>query len=161
MWESLKDIFVSDNFGSIIIGISALIILLAYLVKKGIFSFRGKGLTVGISNEEELSIVRKQIEFCSADANNMLRDIMKIVPENTDIYKAKYTIERVFDELVKIVALNNITTDSTYIMLKQEVIWSIVSNINPEPTWNNLESMVKERVANAIKTLYEIRHNSK
>ena len=38
MWESLKDIFVSDNFGSIIIGISALIILLAYLVKKGIFS---------------------------------------------------------------------------------------------------------------------------
>ena len=161
MWESLKDIFVSDNFGNIIIGISALIILLAYLVKKGIFSFRGKGLTVGISNEEELSIVRKQIEFCSADANNMLRDIMKIVPENTDIYKAKYTIERVFDELVKIVALNNITTDSTYIMLKQEVIWSIVSNINPEPTWNNLESMVKERVANAIKTLYEIRHNSK
>ena len=163
MWESLKDIFVSDNFGNVIIGISALIILLAYLVKKGIFSFRGKGLTVGISNEEELSIVRKQIEFCSADANNMLRDIMKIVPENTEIniYKAKYTIERVFDEMVKIVALNNITTDSTYIMLKQELIWSIVSNINPEPCWNNLESLVKERVANAIKTLYEIRHNSK
>ena len=162
MWESLKDIFVSDNFGNIIMGISALIILLAYLVKKGIFSFRGKGLTVGISNEEELSIVRKQIEFCSADTNNMLRDIMKVVPENTEnIYKAKYTIERVFDELVKIVVLNHISTDSTYIMLKQELIWSIVSNINPEPSWNNLESMVKERVQNAIKTLYEIRHNSK
>lgn len=162
MWESLKDIFVSDNFGSIIIGISALIILLAYLVKKGIFSFKGKGLTVGISNEEELSIVRKQIEFCSADTNNMLRDIMKTA-DNTEIniYKAKYTIERVFDEMIKIVVLNHISTDSTYIMLKQELIWSIVSNINPEPMWNNLESMVKERVANAIKVLYEIRHNSK
>ena len=88
---------------------------------------------------------------------------MKIVPENTEIniYKAKYTIERVFDEMIKIVVLNHISTDSTYIMLKQELIWSIVSNINPEPIWNNLESMVKERVANAIKVLYEIRHNSK
>ena len=44
-------------------------------------------------------------------------------------------------------------------MLKQELIWSIVSNINPEPIWNNLESMVKERVANAIKVLSEIRHS--
>ena len=163
MGDSLKDKCDSDTFGSMMTSICALIILLAYLVKKGIFSFRGKGLTVGISNEEELSIVRKQIEFCSADTNNMLRDIMKVVPENTEIniYKAKYTIERVFDEMVKIVALNNISTDSTYIMLKQELIWSIVSNINPEPIWNNLESMVKERVANAIKVLYEIRHNSK
>ena len=71
MWESLKDIFISDNFGSIIIGICALIILLAYLVKKGIFSFKGKGLTVGISNEEELSIVRKQIEFCKIHSENL------------------------------------------------------------------------------------------
>ena len=61
--------------------------------------------------------------------------------------------------MIKIVVLNHITTDSTYIMLKQELIWSIVSNINPEPIWNNLESMVKERVSNAIKVLYEIRHS--
>lgn len=149
----------SENFWKSVIGIGALIILFAVLAKKGLISFKGHGLNVGTSNEEELAIVRTQIQWCEADCNNMLRELTKNLPEGTSMneYKAKYTIEKVLDELVKIVIFNHITLEPTYIKLKQDLIWSVVSNINPEPLWNNLEDIVKARVEVAIRTLYEIR----
>ena len=149
----------SENFWKSVIGIGALIILFAVLAKKGLISFKGHGLNVGTSNEEELAIVRTQIQWCEADCNNMLRELTKNLPEGTSMNenKAKYTIEMVLDELVKIVIFNHITLEPTYIKLKQDLIWSVVSNINLEPLWNNLEDIVKARVEVAIRTLYEIR----
>ena len=149
----------SENFWKSVIGIGALIILFAVLAKKGLISFKGHGLNVGTSNEEELAIVRTQIQWCEADCNNMLRELTKNLPKGTSMneYKAKYTIEKVLDELVKIVIFNHITLEPTYIKLKQDLIWSVVSNINLEPLWNNLEDIVKARVEVAIRTLYETR----
>ena len=159
MWENIKEVLVSDNFLRTVVGVGALVILFAVLVKKGLISFKGRGLKVGNTNEEELAIVRTQIQWCEADCNNMLMELTKKLPEGTSMneYKARYTIEKVLDELVKIIIFNHITLEPTYIKLKQDLIWSVVSNINPEPLWNNLEEIVKESVQVAIKTLYEIR----
>ena len=159
MWQAIQEVLTSDNFWKSVIGIGVLVILLAILVKKGLISFKGHGLNVGTTNEEELSIVRTQIQWCEADCNNMLRELIKKLPEGTSMneYKAKYTIEKVLDELVKIVIFNHIALEPTYIKLKQDLIWSVVSNINPEPEWNQLEDIVKERVEVAIRTLYETR----
>lgn len=159
MWTALFTFLESDNFLRAVAGISALVVLFSFLVKKRLISFKGKGLKVGVSNEEELSIVRTQTQWAEADCNNMLRELINKLPEGTtiDLYKARYTIEKVLDELVKIIVFNHITLEPTYIKLKQDLIWSVVSNINPEPLWNNLESIVKERVEVAIRTLYEIR----
>lgn len=159
MWQAIQEVLTSDNFWKSVIGIGALIILFAVLVKKGLISFKGHGLNVGTSNEEELAIVRTQIQWCEADCNNMLRELTRNLPEGTSMneYKAKYTIEKVLDELVKIVIFNHITLEPTYIKLKQDLIWSVVSSINPEPLWNNLEEAVKARVEVAIRTLYETR----
>ena len=159
MWQAIQEVLTSDNFWKSVIGIGVLVILLAILVKKGLISFKGHGLNVGTTNEEELSIVRTQIQWCEADCNNMLRELIKKLPEGTSMneYKAKYTIEKVLDELVKIIIFNHITLEPTYIKLKQDLIWSVVSNINPEPEWNQLEDIVKERVEVAIRTLYETR----
>lgn len=159
MWEAIQGTLTDGNFLKSVVGISMLVALLAFLAKKGIISFKGKGLKVGVSNEEELAIVRTQTQWAEADCNNMLRELINKLPEGTtiDLYKARYTIEKVLDELVKIIVFNHITLEPTYIKLKQDLIWSVVSNINPEPLWNNLESIVKERVEVAIRTLYEIR----
>lgn len=158
MWAALQGILTSDNFWKSVIGIGALVILLAVLVKKGLISFKGKGLKVGVSNEEELAVVRTQIQWCEADCEAMLRDISNTFSETEmDEYKAKYTVERVLDELVKIVIFNHICLEPQYVKLKQDLVWSVVSSINPEPIWNNLEPIVKERVGAAIRTLYEIR----
>ena len=78
--------------------------------------------------------------------------------EGDNIYKACYTVEKVLDELVKIVIFNHITLEPQYIKLKQDLIWSTVSKINPEPVWDKLEPIIRERVENAIRNLYEIRH---
>lgn len=158
MWAALQGILASDNFWKSVIGIGALVILLAVLVKKGLISFKGKGLKVGVSNEEELAVVRTQIQWCEADCEAMLRDISNTFSETEmDEYKAKYTVERVLDELVKIVIFNHICLEPQYVKLKQDLVWSVVSSINPEPIWNNLEPIVKERVGAVIRTLYEIR----
>lgn len=157
--DSLFTYLSSENFWKSAIGIGALIILFAILVKKGLISFKGKGLKVGVSNEEELAIVRTQIQWCESDCKDMLRELIKKLPEDLEmnVYKAKYTIERVLDCFVQIIIFNHISLEPTYIKLKQDLIWSVVSEINPEPVWDELESSIRERVENAIRNLYEIR----
>lgn len=159
MWEAIQGILTSDNFWKSVVGIGTLVILLAILAKKGLISFKGKGLKVGVSNEEELAIVRTQIQWCESDCKDMLRELIKKLPEDSemDVYKAKYTIERVLDCLVQIIIFNHISLEPTYIKLKQDLIWSVVSEINPEPVWDELEPPIRERVENAIRNLYEIR----
>lgn len=159
MWSALQGILTSDNFWKTTIGIVALVILFAVFVKKGLISFKGHGLKVGYPDEEERTIIRTQIQWCEADVESMLREIINNSMEaNDNIYKACYTVEKVLDELVKIVIFNHITLEPQYIKLKQDLIWSTVSKINPEPVWDKLEPIVKERVENAIRNLYEIRH---
>ena len=158
MWSALQEILTSNNFWKTVIGIGALVILFAVLVKKGLISFKGHGLKVGLSNEDELAIVRTQIQWCEADCESMLREVTNRFSETEmNEYKARYTIERVLDELIKIVIFNHICLEPQYVKLKQDLVWSVVSSINPEPIWNNLEPIVKERVEVAIRTLYEIR----
>lgn len=158
MWEAILGIFTSGNFLQIVLGITVLVILFSFLVKKGLISFKGKGLKVGHSDEEERTIIRTQIQWCEADVESMLREIVNnSMGVNDNIYKACYTVEKVLDELVKIVIFNHITLEPQYIKLKQDLIWSTVSKINPEPVWDKLEPLVRERVENAIRNLYEIR----
>lgn len=158
MWTALFTFLASDNFLKAVLGIAALVVLLSVLVKKRLISFKGKGLKVGASNEEELAIVRTQIQWCESDCEAMLREVSNRFSETEmNEYKARYTVEKVLDELIKIVIFNHITLEPQYIKLKQDLIWSVVSEVNPEPIWNNLEPIVKERVEVAIRTLYEIR----
>lgn len=159
MWTAIQNILTDGNFLKSVAGIGMLVALLAFLAKKGIISFKGKGLKVGVSNEEELAIVRTQIQWCESDCKDMLRELTKSLPECTGMneYKAKYTIERVLDCLVQIVIFNHVTLEPQYIKLKQDLIWSVVSEVNPEPMWDKLEPLVRDRVAVAIKSLYEIR----
>lgn len=156
MWEAIQGILTS---GKAVLGIGILVILFAVLAKKGLISFKGHGLKVGVSNEEELAIVRTQIQWCESDCKDMLRELTKNLPECSEMneYKAKYTIERVLDCLVQIVIFNHVTLEPTYVKMKQDLIWSVVSEVNPEPVWDKLEPIVKDRVAVAIKNLYEIR----
>lgn len=159
MWESIQAVLTSNNFLKAVLGIGALVALLAFLVKKGLISFKGKGLKIGHSDEEERTIIRTQIQWCEADVESMLREIVNnSMEEGDNIYKACYTVEKVLDELVKIVIFNHITLEPQYIKLKQDLIWSTVSKINPEPVWDKLEPIIRERVENAIRNLYEIRH---
>lgn len=159
MWQALQGILTSDNFWKATISIGALVVLFAVLVKKRLISFKGHGLKVGHSDEEERTIIRTQIQWAEADVETMLREIMNKFSKDNNIneYKARYTIEKVLDELVKIVIFNHITLEPQYIQLKQDLVWSVVSKINPEPVWNALEPIVKDRVEVAIRNLYEIR----
>ena len=159
MWQAIQGILTDGNFLQSVIGIGALVILFAILAKIGLISFKGKGLKIGYSDEEERMIIRTQIQWCEADCKDMLRELTKDLPECAEMneYKAKYTIERVLDCLIQIVIFNHITLEPQYIKLKQDLIWSVVSEVNPEPMWDKLEPLVKDRVEVAIRNLYEIR----
>ena len=56
MWEAILGILTSGNFLQIVLGIAVLVILFSVLVKKGLISFKGKGLKVGHSDQQRRRI---------------------------------------------------------------------------------------------------------
>ena len=85
MWQAIQGILTDGNFLKSVIGIGALVVLLAFLAKKGIISFKGKGLKIGHSDEEERTIIRTQIQWCEADCKDMLRELVSLGSKVTTI----------------------------------------------------------------------------
>lgn len=124
MWSALQEILTSNNFWKTVIGIGALVILLAVLVKKGLISFKGHGLSVG-SAENERVIVRQQIEFCKTQTETMANYIISSY-EDADEWRIKYICELVYDIWIEAISYNHITKDSFYIQNKFEKVWAVI-----------------------------------
>lgn len=124
MWDAISGVLTSDNFWKAVVGIGALIILLAVLAKKGLISFRGHGLSVGTA-ENERTIVRNQIEFCKTQTETMANKLIDLY-KDADEWRIKYICELVFDVWVEAISYNHITKDSFYIQNKFEKIWAII-----------------------------------
>lgn len=121
----LANILTSQNAVVVILGVVAILIVLAFLVKKGIFSFNGKGLKVGIKDNER-SIIRSQLEYM----NTVVDGMVQYLPMNDlDYYRTKYVLSKIKDSLEQIIIFNHIRSDDEYIQLKQEVIYALVRKL--------------------------------
>ena len=86
--EWLASILTSSNAIPIIIIVVLLVVIIAILAKKGIISFKGKGLTVGNGNDErdiERTIIRNQIQNADLPkcTSNYLEEVEKIIQKKT------------------------------------------------------------------------------
>lgn len=151
MWSALQGIMSSDNFWKTVIGIIALVTLLAALVKRGIISFKGHGLKVGHSDEEERTIIRNQIMFCKTE----ISDFYSRIPcfEGRDDWRLKYIMEKCLDVLVDAVSLNHITKEPVYIDLKCREVWDEV--LQNTDNHNILTDDFKKTVYSEIKYIIE------
>lgn len=145
MWEALQNILTSDNLWKSIVCIGVLIILLAIIAKKGLISFKGKGLTIddGKDNERETerAIIRSQMMFVRTEISDFYVKVPEFEERND--WRLKYVIERCQDVFYEAISINHITLEPVYVELKQKAVWNEVIQ-NSESNYIINEDFKKE-----------------
>ena len=156
MWAALQGILTSDNFWKTVVGIGALVILLAILAKKGLISFKGKGLKVG-NNDVERTILRNQIMFCKTEISDFYGKIPYF--EGRSEWRLRYIMEKCLDVLVDAISLNHVTLDPVYVDLKCRAVWDeVLQNAgNVSVLTDDFKKVVYDEVKHIIEKLIEIR----
>lgn len=132
------------------------LIILIVLVKKGIISFKGKGLTVG-NNETERTIIRNQIMF----VNTEISDFYSKIPffDSRDEWRLKFIMEKCLDVFVDAISLNHITLEPMYVELKCRAVWDeVLQNAdNPNILSDDFKKTIYDETKKIIEKLISIR----
>lgn len=157
MWDTIKSVLTSDNALSVVIAIIVLIIIVAFLAKKGIFQLNVKGVTIG-DNEDERAVIRQQTEW-----SQLFIQSMQQLPifEGTDTYHTLYILEKAFDEVLSWIVFNHISDSENYISIKQEKIWNLIQTLVTDKkfTSEDFKHTIYENTEVLIKRLVHIRKN--
>ena len=132
------------------------LIILIILVKKGIISFKGKGLTVG-NNETERTIIRNQIMF----VNTEISDFYNKIPffDGRDEWRLKFIMEKCLDVFIDAISLNHITLEPMYVELKCRAVWDeVLQNAdNPTILSDDFKKTIYDETKKIIEKLISIR----
>lgn len=150
MWESIKEVLTSENFLQTAVGVGALIVIIAVLAKRGLLSFKGKGLTIGTA-ESERTIVRNQIEYCKTQTENLTSQLIEHF-NTVDEWRIRYVSELVFDVWVESISYNNITKDDFYVKNKFDKIWAVLQKegMDDESIKQHIEAECKKVVERLV-----------
>lgn len=119
MWEAIVVLAKTPAAVALII---CLFGLLFYMVKKGMLSFKGKGVTVGLTESDTRNLIQAQLDYAKAKCEGMISKL----PKDLDTYRTKYIIARVEDAIEHAIIFNNMTEEEPYIRSKQELIYQTV-----------------------------------
>ncbi len=133
------EVLTSSNGIAIAVIFILAVILLLLLARLGYFSFKGKGLTVGKTENEVRSTLLKQKEFllqyCSYLSQSIVSDLAKKGIEITYI-NIDYVVEKTVDEWLGWLLVNHITEEDAYIKLKTQqtklIMLKAIGRVNPE-----------------------------
>ena len=158
--EWLASVLTSSNAIPIIIIVVLLIVIIAILAKKGIVSFKGKGLTVGNGNDErdiERTIIRSQIQYVKSAVSDFYDDIPDF--PNRDEWRLKYICEKIISVFTNIISFNHISREKIYRELKQSEIWAVIINNTTASimTSDEFKNTVYTKTAEILDKLIEIR----
>lgn len=96
-------------------------IVLCVLVKKGILSFKGHGLTLGTANSE--AKIRNMQQLFS---KSLFESTISDLPEECEYYHKRFVISQCLDEVERMIRENHISDDATYIETEYQIIYAIV-----------------------------------
>ena len=158
--EWLASVLTSSNAIPIIIIVVLLVIIIAILAKKGIVSFKGKGLTVGNGNDErdiERTIIRSQIQYVKSAVSDFYDDIPDF--PNRDEWRLKYICERIISVFTNIISFNHISREKIYTEMKQSEIWAVIINNTAAEimTSDEFKNVVYAKTAEILDKLISIR----
>lgn len=119
--EQVGTVFASNNGVPIAIICVTAIVILLILGKFGLFSFHGKGLTIGKTEAELRAVLLKQKEFllqyCSYLTQNIISDMEKNGIQVSYI-NTNYVVEKIVDQWLGWLLVNHISEDEDYVNLK-------------------------------------------
>lgn len=123
MWESIKDVLISQNSWMVLLTIVFLIIIVSIGVAKGWIQINTNKFKVGESDNER-RIIRNQIQYSESEIEAFITKLPKT--DTFDEWRAKYILEKAYDVFVDAISLNHITDDEIYMETKKSKIWSII-----------------------------------
>lgn len=157
MWEAISKLGTTPLT---LLFAAGLIICIIVMIKKGIISFKGKGLTVGNGDDErdiERTIIRNQIQY----AQTAVGDFYSTIPywEGRDEYRLRYIMELIIDCFVECSIFNHITSEKIYRELKQRKIWQCVIDHSESPNIlsDEFKKAVYEETEHILDKFIEIR----
>ena len=158
--EWLATVLTSSNAIPIIIIAILLIVIIAILAKKGIVSFKGKGLTVGNVNDErdiERTIIRSQIQYVKSAVSDFYDDIPDF--PNRDEWRLRFICEKIVSVFTDIISFNHISKEKIYTEMKQATIWAVIINNTTADimTSDEFKDVVYAKTAEILDKLITIR----
>lgn len=126
MWDFIKAVSTSVYIIPVLVFTLIVLLIVILLVKKGLISVNTKAVKVGTS-ESERAIIRQQIEWVHLHCDSLEKSLPH--PQNYDIWRGKYILERMYDEIVDWITFNHICTSEGYISIKQERIWATIQSL--------------------------------
>lgn len=152
----LTEILNNENSWKSFIFFFITLITIIILVKKGIISFKGKGLTVG-NNETERTIIRNQIMFCKTEISDFYSKIPNF--DGRDNWRLMYIMEKCLDVFIDAISLNHISLEPVYVELKCRAVWNeVLQNAdNPNILTDDFKKVIYDETERIIKKLIEIR----
>ena len=126
MWDFIKAVSTSVYIIPVLVFTLIVLLIVILLVKKGLISVNTKAIKVGTS-ESERAIIRQQIEWVHLHCDSLEKSLPH--PQNYDIWRGKYILERMYDEIVDWITFNHICTSEGYISIKQERIWATIQSL--------------------------------
>lgn len=137
MWEAITTLAKTPAAVALVVGIFG---LLFYMVKKGLFSFKGKGVQIGLSESDTRNLIQAQLDYAKAKCEGMIPKL----PKDLDPYRTKYIVARVEDVIEHAIIFNNMTEEEPYIRAKQELVYqNIMKRVdNPYFMTDDFKAMV-------------------
>ena len=126
MWDFIKAVSTSVYIIPVLIFTLIVLLIVILLIKKGLISVNTKAVKVGTS-ESERAIIRQQIEWVHLHCDSLEKSLPH--PPNYDIWRGKYILECMYDEIVDWITFNHICTSEGYISIKQERIWATIQSL--------------------------------
>lgn len=157
----LASIFNSKSALPIVIVAVILVVIIAFLAKKGIVSFNGFGLKIdnGEDDEREIerAIIRSQMMFVRTEISDFYNKIPQW--EGRDDYRLKYIMEKCQDIFYECISINHITIEPVYIEMKQKAVWAeVIQNAdNPNIVNEDFKKVVYEETKRILSKLIDIR----
>ena len=162
--EWLASVINGKNAIPIIIIAVLLVVIIAILAKKGIFSFNAFGLKIDNGNEErdiERTIIRSQIQY----AQTAVGDFYSTIPywEGRDEYRLRYIMELIIDCFVECAIFNHISREKIYRELQQRKVWQCVIDHSESPNilTDEFKKAVYEETEHILDKFIEIREYHK
>lgn len=156
MWEAISKLGTTPLT---LLFATGLIICIIVMIKKGIISFKGKGLTVGNNDERDIerTIIRSQIQYVKSAVSDFYDDIPNF--EGRDEWRLRYICERIISVFTDVISFNHISREKIYTEMKQASIWAVIINNTTSyiMTSDEFKNVVYTKTAEILDKLISIR----
>lgn len=156
MWDAIKSVLTSSNAWFIVIFLMIIFIVATILLINGKLIINSKHFKLG-SSEKERNIIRQQLEWAKYHCEAFEKNVPRV--EQTDSWRVKYILEKIYDEIVDWISFNHIADNPSYIGVKQDKIVYLVHSLTTLEIYHGaeVEKIIRDDVEFIIKRLVEIR----